>query len=122
MKICKICGREIPDDKELCPDCEIKQQNTTQTQKLNYKSRGIVVVIKVFAVLGCIASVGVFARNNPTNTALLGFLTLLWTVPMTVYLFRRFKNNEAISVLFKICVLLFLNPIAGICLLCLKTE
>ncbi len=45
-------------------------------------------------------------------------IPLCWYIPMTVYVFRCSREYEEIGVVFKICVLLFVNVIAGILLLC----
>ncbi len=53
--------------------------------------------------------------------AIMGFvylIPLLWTIPMTISVFKKSKNGTKISTGFKVCVLLFVNLIAGIILLC----
>jgi hypothetical protein len=67
---------------------------------------GLVTVIKVFLILGCI-SFG----------ALL--IPLAWCIPMTVSIFRKLDSGEPIGTGLKVCTLLFVNLIAGILLLCL---
>ena len=52
----------------------------------------------------------------------LALIPLLWTVPMTISLFRKTENGEEISTGFKICTLLFVGLIGGILLLCNKNP
>jgi len=44
-------------------------------------------------------------------------IPLLWFIPMTVKVYRAYKNDESLSTGFKVCVLLFVNLISGILLL-----
>ena len=81
--------------------------------------------VKFFMVLSCIASVvggiATIARGNLTGGIIL-LVSLVWTIPMTVFAFRRLNAHEYIGTGFKICILLFHNLIAGIILLCMNTE
>ena len=47
-------------------------------------------------------------------------IPLLWCIPMTVSYSNRIKKNKPVSTGFKVCVLLFVNWIAGILMLCDK--
>lgn len=69
----------------------------------------LITVIKVFLIIGCVAQ---------------GWLIipLAWCIPMTVVLFKKMNNGLSIGMGLKICTLLFVNLISGICLLCLKDE
>ena len=44
-------------------------------------------------------------------------IPLLWCVPMTILVYKAYKGESTLSTGFNICVLLFLNLIAGILLL-----
>lgn len=44
-------------------------------------------------------------------------IPLAWTIPMTVSIFKKFKNNQPISTGLSVCTLLFVSIIAGIILL-----
>lgn len=44
--------------------------------------------------------------------------TLIWTIPMTVYYWKKVNDNEPVGTAFKICSLLFVNIVAGILMLC----
>ncbi len=60
---------------------------------------------KIFMILACIAT---------------GWLLipLCWTIPMTVHYFHCVRDGRPAGTGFKICVLLFVNLIAGILMLC----
>ena len=108
MKYCTHCGKELLDEAVICPGCGCKVESTASSGIFEEEDKKIFkLIIKVFMVIGCIAS----------GWAL---LPLLWTIPMTTRVFRKLDNNEPISVGFKICVLLFVNLVAGIMLLCMS--
>lgn len=81
--------------------------------------------VKFFMVLSCIASVvggiAAIAVENVTGGVIM-LVSLVWTIPMTIYASRRLNAHQYIGAGFKICTLLFHNLIAGIILLCMKTE
>lgn len=56
------------------------------------------------------------------STVIQGFflLPLFWCIPMTVSYSNKIKKNKPVSTGFKVCVLLFVNWIAGILMLCDK--
>jgi len=103
MKYCTHCGAELVDDAVLCIHCGCQtEKGKPQTQA---KDDSIQTVIKVFLIFGCIS---------------LGWLLvpLAWCIPITVSIFRKMNAGEPISTGLKVCSLLFVNLIAGICLLC----
>lgn len=79
-------------------------------QPVTDEQSGLKTAAKVFMVLGCIS---------------IGFLTLVglaWSIPMTVTVFHKFRDNKPVGVGLKVCTLLFVNLIAGILLLCVKNP
>ncbi len=54
------------------------------------------------------------------STISMGFLLipLAWCIPMTIKVYKAYKNDEKLSVGFDVCVLLFVSLIGGILLLC----
>lgn len=106
---CMHCGAEIHDEAVVCVKCgrqvEPKKPVTTQASGDDTMNT----VIKVFLILGCIAQ---------------GWLLipLAWCIPMTVSIFRSMRDKRPVSTGMKVCTLLFVNLIAGICLLCVKEE
>lgn len=119
MKYCSHCGKQLLDDAVVCPNCGCQvTQNSTNKSTLR-------TVAKVFMVIGCLANSSIGALNSlsseyaNTMTVVFSFLIpLAWTIPMTVYYFK----HEKVGIAFKICALLFVNLIAGICMLCDKTA
>ncbi len=89
---------------ECCAGEEVKTvvrsaEKPNELQKLAY----------VFMILGAIAS---------------GFLLipLAWTIPMTVYYWKRVKEGTPVSITFKIFALIFVNVTGGVLMLCDKSE
>ncbi len=58
------------------------------------------------------------------STVITGFylIPLAWCIPMTIMYSNKLKTGEPISTGFKVCVLLFVNTIAGILMLCDKEN
>lgn len=106
------------------------------------KENNIQIAIKVFLILGCVSclfavillAINFLVFNNINNETdetafkipiafcVLGLLPLIWQIPMTIIYFLKAKNNEDISIAFKICILLFVSPVAGILMLCGSHE
>lgn len=42
---------------------------------------------------------------------------LLWSIPMTIFYFKKIDKGEQPSLVFKICSVIFVNPIPGILML-----
>ena len=117
MKYCTNCGSPLAEGMNFCGNCGVPvagqtAETATRVYEPPYydapprRDDGLVTVIKVFLILGCI-SFG----------ALL--IPLAWCIPMTVSIFRKLDSGEPISTGLKVCTLLFVNLIAGILLLCL---
>lgn len=79
-----------------------------QQMPIQYDS-ALSTVIKVFMILGTLGS------------AIL-IVPLFWCIPMTVVAFKSLDEGRPIGTGFKVCTLLFVNLIAGICMLCLKEN
>lgn len=106
MKYCSHCGAQIMDDAVVCIHCGCATASNTTAPK---KDDTLETIVKVMLILGCIAE---------------GWLIipLAWCIPITVTIFKRFKTGEPIGTGLKICSLLFVNLIAGICLLCMDDQ
>ena len=120
---CKNCGNQLDDKAVICTQCgcltdlgerlninlnqTIENQPKQQTASSTNNTLGL--VAKILMIITCVFT---------------GFyiIPLCWTIPMTVSLSKKLKNNQPISVGFKICILLFVNTIAGILLLCMKDN
>ena len=125
--ICRYCNKEINNNEKFCHHCgarvlENENKDVTyndfieQNQEIENARKNQVAdstktmgtIAKVFMIISCIA-MSIY------------IIPLLWTIPMTVSLSKKLKNNEPISVGFKICTFLFCNTISGILLLCMNS-
>lgn len=103
---CVHCGAEINSEAVACIHCGCSVDTKKPIVKTPPTDNTMEIVIKIFLILGCISW---------------GWLLipLAWCIPITVAIFNRFKREEPIGTGLKICALLFVNLIAGICLLCM---
>ena len=105
---CSHCGSEIHDEAVICVKCgcevsKAKPIAITPTETDSTMS----IVVKVFMILGCISQ---------------GWLIipLAWCIPLTVKVFNSLKSGTPITTGTKVCSLIFVNLIAGICLFCME--
>lgn len=108
-KFCVHCGAEVNPQAVVCVNCGCSlagTQNTAQaTSNVKSDSSDIMkTLIKVFTILGIVSQA--FA-----------IIPLIWCIPMYKKVDKYLKGEETLSTGFKICVLLFVNLIAGILLL-----
>ncbi|MBQ7579161.1 MAG: zinc-ribbon domain-containing protein [Clostridia bacterium] len=122
MKYCSKCGEQVSDDASFCSKCganvnsnnnETIKVDPQQTSSANYNNSGnmaqestLTTVAKAFMIVGCVVM------------GLAYLIPLAWCIPMTVVYFNKVKNNEQIGTGFKVCCLLFVSLVAGICMLC----
>ena len=104
MKYCTHCGAEIYEEAVICIHCGCSVR--TEAPIVKQKDNTLETIVKTMLILGCIS---------------LGWMVipLAWCIPITVAIFRRLNNGEPIETGLKVCALLFVNLIAGICLLCM---
>ena len=102
MKYCSKCGKEVVDEAEYCPGCGCRIASTSGSSDGKETMR---TVAKVFMILGCI-SVG------------WALIPLAWCIPITVSIFKSLHGKRPISTAMKICTLIFVSVVSGICLLC----
>ena len=108
MKYCSHCGNELLDEAVICPSCGCKVASTKTDGILEEDDKKVFrLIIKIFMILGCIASGW-------------AIIPLLWTIPLTTHVFKKLNNNEPIGIAVKVCSLLFVNIVAGIMLLCMN--
>ena len=111
MKYCSKCGEQLEDDVRFCPKCGSSQEQVIETTpNQTTKTSDLKTVAKVFMVLGCVLSAVYF------------LIPLCWTIPMTLCYFQSVKEHRQVSVVFKVCTLLFVSLIAGILMLCDKED
>ncbi len=104
---CTHCGAQIHDDAVVCVHCGRAVEGRTPAAQS--RDDTLSVVIKAFLILGCVSQ---------------GWLLipLAWCIPMTVKIFNCLKTGQPISTAMKVCTLLFVNMVAGICLLCMDEK
>ena len=100
MKYCVHCGAEIHDEAVISVE-----QPAPTSAKQDGESDTLDTVIKVFLIIGCI-----------TQGWML--LPLAWCLPITISIFNRMRDKKPIGTGLKVCSLLFVSLVAGICLLC----
>lgn len=105
VRYCVHCGAEMFDEAIICVKCgcNVEENKPVIVQASNDDTMNT--VIKVFLILGCIAQ---------------GWLLvpLAWCIPITVSIFHAMRDNRPIGTGMKVCTLIFVNLVAGICLLC----
>jgi len=110
---CCHCGAQIHDEAVFCVHCgcSVKPLTPAPTPApapvQPAKDDTMSVIVKIFMVVGCL-SMGWL------------LLPLAWCIPMTVSVFKSLDAGRPISTGMKVCSLLFVNTIAGICMLCMN--
>ena len=120
MKYCTNCGNQLPDEAGFCTSCgaameqTTPQQNYAQPQQPNYAQpapqvSGLATAAKIFMIISTVVT-GLY------------IIPLAWCLPMTISYCKKIKQGAPISTGFKVCTLLFVNTIAGILMLCDKSN
>lgn len=106
MKFCSHCGAEVLEEAVVCVKCgcSLERRPVYVQQK---PDNTLPTVIKVFLIIGCV-----------TQGWML--IPLAWCLPITISVFNKLRDGKPIGTGLKICTLLFVNIIAGICLLCMN--
>ena len=109
MPYCVHCGAEIHEEAIVCVKCGRKVETNKPAVVYSNEDDAMNTVIKIFLILGCISQ---------------GWLLipLAWCIPITVSIFHAMRDKRPIGTGLKICALIFVNMIAGICLLCVNDE
>lgn len=95
--VCVKCGRSVVPPISSASTSAVQKDDTME------------VVIKVFLILGCVSQGWLL-------------LPLAWCLPITISVFNSIRDNRPIGIGIKVCALLFVNVIAGICLLCMNDD
>ena len=139
MKYCSKCGKELFDEAIVCPGCgcpvegasvEAPKTQSAETKKsLRTVSKVFMLITTISAGLALIATPILFFFFNNVFAFLLEHrvnlgmgIAVAWCIPMTVHYFKCCEDNRQPSTGFKVCTLLFVNLIAGICMLIDKDE
>ena len=128
MSLCSKCGKEISEDLSSCPYCgeiyvlKSSEENNDEIEKLhtdeqsqdgqqenlpetkNENSVNNYIAIKCFIVLSCILN------------AILTPITLIWCVPMGIYIFSKVMSKKKIGGVAKFFSYVLISPIVGILL------
>ena len=106
MKYCVHCGAQIHDEAVICVKCgcSVEQPASAVANQVS-EDDTMDAVIKVFLIFGCIAWGWLL-------------LPLAWCLPITISIFNRLRDKKPIGTGLKVCTLLFVSTVAGICMLC----
>ena len=106
MRYCVHCGEQIHDDAVICIKCgRSVEPRTPAVVSTSNNDDTMDTVIKVFLIIGCVFQGWMI-------------LPLAWCLPITISIFKSLRDGTPISTGMKICTLLFVNLVAGVCLLC----
>ena len=116
MKFCNKCGQQLADDAAFCNVCGNAMNSAPENPAPTYappvqqkEESGLAKAAKILMII---------------STVVMGLylIPLAWCLPMTISYCKKLKNNEPVSMAFKICTLLFVNTISGILMLCDKDN
>lgn len=106
MQYCENCGTQLNDNATACHNCGTPVRTAAPTAPVQTQTPAVRIVAKVFMIIGCIIS------------AFELLIPLCWTIPMTVHYCRAVRENRPVGVGFKVCSMLFVSLVGGICMLC----
>lgn len=99
----------MSDDTAYCVKCGRKVETASPSETQANNDDTINTIIKVFLIVGCVLQGWLI-------------LPLAWCIPITVSIFNSLRNKTPINTEMKVCALLFVNFVAGICLLCINND
>lgn len=110
MKYCIYCGVQLKDDQKFCDQCgknlddyEVSNDKKNNA-KLNKSGTTLQLTAFIFMIIGCVL---VGATIIP----------LIWCIPLTIMSYKNYKLGTPLSTGCKVCCLLFVSLIGGICML-----
>ena len=108
-KFCIHCGAEVHPQAVVCVHCgrslaETPNANKTTSSSNSDTSDIMKTLIKVFMILGIVSVAW-------------AVIPLIWCIPMFLKVNKYLNGEETLSTGYKVCVLLFVNIIAGVLLL-----
>jgi hypothetical protein len=145
MKYCSKCGTELQDSDIYCPKCGAKVGNSSSSNEFTYtntntnynydggtsnnvQNNNDSTLLKVgfaFGIVNIVACVFMFFTYLVYYwpVAFCYLIPLFWDIPMVIYVYKAMKDSSIrLSTAFKVCYLLFVNLIGGICLLCIRDN
>ena len=149
-KFCTYCGAEVLEAAIVCPKCGCPVAMVGQNKAIkndlgkSSENNGLQLVAKIFLCISCVIPIivvlflGIISvstvnlyLDSITNVylggvflvyAMIALLPFFWVLPMTSHYFKMTAEKRRVGIAFKICTLLFVNLIAGICMLCDKDN
>ena len=111
MNFCIKCGTQLHTPSAPCPGCGFTPPVTvTAVPPVQHSALSIVaMVFMIVSTAHCAVS-------------LYSLVCLAWCLPMTITYCTRIKNNQPVSIGFKVCSLIFVNTVAGILMLCDQSQ
>lgn len=108
LKYCTHCGAAMYDEAVVCVQCGCQTEQYRPVPQAA-PDDSMSTLIKVFLIIGCVVE---------------GWLIipLAWCIPITVAVFHRLRDRQPISTGLKVCTLLFVSMVSGICLLCMNED
>ena len=109
MKYCTYCGNPARDEAVVCVrcGCQMPRINPVANAAVSVRNDDTLPTIaKVFLILGCISQGWLI-------------LPLAWCIPITVSIWKKLERGESIGTGLKICTLIFVSLVSGVCLLCM---
>ena len=106
MKYCTHCGNELVDDAVVCVKCGCACGDGIVNEMKKNMWTGLKIAAKIFMIIGTVFH------------AFFWLIPLAWCLPLTLSYFGKVDRGEKISLGFKICCLIFVSKVAGICMLC----
>ncbi len=150
MKVCNNCGTACKDEARFCAGCgyafttstpigyaqpqqtynqgqpqtrnysvafEVPVRTPTQLSESDKALRLIAFILDLLTMVGCC----VVLLPIPFLCVML-ILLLAWMIPMTIVTWGIYKGTRRNTVAFGVCTLIFVNPVAGILLLCSQKD
>ena len=97
--MCKNCGAYMLDDATVCPGCGAVVEKAPE---------GPSILAKISLALMILSAV----------CSAIAVIPLAWCIPMILHYHKSMKNGTPVSLGFKVCVLIFVNTLAGILMIC----
>lgn len=108
MKYCVHCGAEMFDEAVVCVKCGCAAA-PKKDAAVQREDDILALVIKIFLIIGCISQGWMI-------------IPLAWCIPITVSVFNALRDKRPIGTGMKVCTLLFVSMVAGVCLLCRNED
>ena len=116
MKYCVKCGTQLHDDAMFCSKCGNKTESGGY-KKAETENKAKTAVFSAETRVSFRNLAKIFMIISTAIGSLAYLIPLAWCLPLTLHYIDKIKNNEDVSLEFKVCSLIFVSPIAGIFML-----